>query len=146
MHLFSALIDWIRIGRFNKHEKDLEILILRQQLGIAERKLHKPVCVSRMERIARAVLKIKPRTSANCTVELLRQSIRIFQPKSVLGWHRQLVKRELSCNPINCGGRPRIDRELESLVVRLGRFNQFSLVTRFFDHAGFDSVDWDLPK
>ena len=29
MHLFSALVDWFRIGRLQDHEKDLEILILR---------------------------------------------------------------------------------------------------------------------
>ena len=82
MHLVSALVDWFRIGRRNDHEKDLEILILRRQLGIAERKLHKPVRASRVERLTLAVLTTKLRSSANCTIEQLRQSIRIFQPKT----------------------------------------------------------------
>jgi hypothetical protein len=79
MHLFSALVDWFRIGRRNDHEKDLEVLILRQQLGIAERKLRKPVPVSCVERLTLAVLTTKLRSSANCTIEQLRQSIQIFQ-------------------------------------------------------------------
>jgi hypothetical protein len=62
MHLFSALVDWFRLGRLNDHEKDLEILILHQQLGIAERKLHKPVRVSRVERLTLAVLTTKLRS------------------------------------------------------------------------------------
>ena len=49
MHLFSALLDLIRISRLSEHDKDLEILLLRQQLGIAERKVHKPVRASRVE-------------------------------------------------------------------------------------------------
>ena len=64
MHLFSALVDWFRIGRLQDHEKHLEILILRQQLGIAERTLHKPVRVSRVERLTLAVLTTKLRSSA----------------------------------------------------------------------------------
>ena len=49
MHLFSTLLDWVKIGRLTEQEKDLEILVLRQQLGIAERKLQKPVRISRAE-------------------------------------------------------------------------------------------------
>ena len=49
MHLFSTLLDLIRIARLSEHDKDLEILLLRQQLGIAERKLHKPLRASRAE-------------------------------------------------------------------------------------------------
>jgi len=137
MHLFSALVDWFQIGRLQDHEKDLEILILRQQLGIAERKLHKPVRVSRVERLTLAVLTTKLRSSANCTIEQLRQTIRIFQPKTVLDWHRQLVKRKWTYNPTGRGGRPRIDRELESLVVRLAQEN---------DDFGYDRIQGELEK
>lgn len=94
MHLFSTLLDLIRIGRLGEHEKDLEILLLPQQLGIAERKLHKPVRASRVERLTTAVLTAKLRSSSNRTLEQLRQIIPIFQPETALGWHRQLVKRK----------------------------------------------------
>ena len=43
MHVCSTLIDWLRIGDLSEQEKDLEILILRQQLALVERKLDKPV-------------------------------------------------------------------------------------------------------
>ena len=37
--IFSTLISLIQIGRMAETDKDLEIMILRYQLGIAERKL-----------------------------------------------------------------------------------------------------------
>lgn len=33
MNIFSVLLAFIRIGRLSDHKKDLEILILRQQLN-----------------------------------------------------------------------------------------------------------------
>ena len=38
--------DWLRIGQLSKQKKDLETLLLRQQLALLERKLNQP-CVSR---------------------------------------------------------------------------------------------------
>ena len=106
-------------------------------IEIAECKLHKPVRVSRVERLTLAVLTMKLRSSANCTVKQLRQSIRLFQPKTVLTWHRQLVKRKWTYNPTDRGGRPRIDRELESLVVRMVREN---------NDFGYDRIQGELEK
>jgi hypothetical protein len=40
--LFSTLIHLIQIGRMSNHEKELEIMILRYQLAIVERKLQSP--------------------------------------------------------------------------------------------------------
>jgi putative transposase len=121
MHLFSTLFDLLRIGRLSEDDKDLEILLLRQQPGIAERKLHKPLRASRAERLTLAVVTTKLRSSSIRTVEQLRQIIRIFQPETVLGWHRQLVKRKWTYNPSGHNGRPRIDQELERLVVRFAQ-------------------------
>lgn len=124
MCLFSTLLDLVRIGRLSEREKDLEILLLRQQLGIAERKLHKPVRASRAERLTIAVLITKLRSTGRYTIEQLRQSIRIFQPETVLGWHRQLVKRKWIYNPEGRGGRPNVDQKLERLVIRLAQENR----------------------
>jgi hypothetical protein len=41
--LFSTLFSLIQIGRMSESEKGLEIMLLRYQLGIAERKWQKPV-------------------------------------------------------------------------------------------------------
>ena len=36
--LYSTLIELLRLSRFSTDEKDLEILVLRQQLDVMERK------------------------------------------------------------------------------------------------------------
>jgi hypothetical protein len=41
--IFSTLISFIQISRKTESDKDLEIMVLRYQLGIAERRLQKPV-------------------------------------------------------------------------------------------------------
>ena len=40
VHVFSLLLELIQIGRMSDFDKDLEILVLRYQLGIADRKLN----------------------------------------------------------------------------------------------------------
>ncbi len=117
MHLFSTLLDVIQIGQLTEQQKDLEILLLRQQLRIAERKLHKPVRPTRAERLTIAVITTKLKSATGQTPMQLRRVIRIFQPETVLQWHRQLVKRKWTRNSDGRRGRPKIDLELEHLVV-----------------------------
>ena len=54
--IFSTLISLIQIGRLSETDKDLELMVLRYQLGIAERKMQKPVRANRTERMTLAVL------------------------------------------------------------------------------------------
>lgn len=56
MQVFSILLDWLSLGRKTEQEKGLEILLLRRQLAILERKLDNPLRVSRAEKLALAVL------------------------------------------------------------------------------------------
>jgi hypothetical protein len=93
MHLFSTLLDWVRIGQLTEQEKDLEILLLRQQLGIAQRKLKKPVRSSRIERLTITVVTTKLKSATGRTTAQLRQVIRVFRSETVLCRHRQLVRR-----------------------------------------------------
>ena len=41
--VLSILVSIVSIGRMSEQEKDLEILILRQQLAILQRKQEKPL-------------------------------------------------------------------------------------------------------
>ena len=137
MHLFCTLLDWVRIGQLTEQEKDLEILLLRQQLGIAQRKLNKPVRSSRVERLTVTVVTTKLRSVTGRTTVQLRQVIRIFQPETVLRWHRQLVRRKWTHDPDGHRGRPKVDPELERLVVRLARENT---------DWGYDKIRGELKK
>ena len=81
--IFSTLISLIQIGRMSETDKDLEIMILRYQLGIAERKLKKPVRANRMERLTLAVLAGKLKELTGRPHKLFRDMIRLFQPETV---------------------------------------------------------------
>jgi len=54
--VFSPLVELTNIGLLSEQEKDLEILILRYQLVILERKLKKPVKPTRAEKVTLATL------------------------------------------------------------------------------------------
>ena len=62
--IFSTLISLIQISRLSDTEKDLEIMVLRYQLGIADRKMQKPVRANRAERMTLAVLASKLKKQA----------------------------------------------------------------------------------
>jgi hypothetical protein len=49
--------------------------------------------------------------------------VRIFQPATVLKWHRELVRRKWTYARRRKGGRPRLNSELKNLMVRLAKEN-----------------------
>lgn len=62
-HIFATFFDLINIRQLTNQEKVLEILILRQQLSILQRKLNHPIKPSHAEK--------------NCTPSYLPEFIRI---------------------------------------------------------------------
>jgi hypothetical protein len=55
-HIFSTLLAIVNVRRLSDQEKDLEILVLRQQLSILQRKLNHPIKPSKIEKLTLAVL------------------------------------------------------------------------------------------
>ena len=121
--VFSVLLDLSNLRGLSNHEKDLEIPILRHQLDILERKHSHPIRPSKAEKLTLAVLTDKLKTMSNRSASQLRNVLRIFQPETVLKWHRELVRRNWTHDHRNKGGRPKIDSELEELIVRLAEEN-----------------------
>jgi len=78
----------------SEQEKDLEILILCQQLAILQRKQEKPVNTNRSEKMMLAVLTTRLKEVTQRPTGHLKGIIRIFQPETVIGWHRELVRRK----------------------------------------------------
>jgi len=122
-HIFSAIFSFVSIGRLSDPEKDLEILILRQQLSILERKQKHPIKPSKIEKLTLGVLTNKFKQTTHQTANQLRGVIRIFQPETVLRWHRELVRRKWTYPNLNKGGRPTISKETENLIVQIAREN-----------------------
>jgi hypothetical protein len=122
-HIFSTIFTFITIGRLSNLEKDLEILILRQQLSILQRKLNHPIKPNRIEKMTLAVLTNKIKRMSHQSTNQLCSVIRIFQPETVLRWHHDLVRKKWTYPHKNKGGRPTISKEIENLVLRLAQEN-----------------------
>jgi hypothetical protein len=69
------------------------------------------------------VLVAKLKQSTRRPANQLRDFIRLFQPETVLRWHRQLVRHRWTYAQNNKGGRPPLDQELEILIIRLAGEN-----------------------
>ena len=83
-HIFSTILSIINITRLSNQGKDLEILILRQQLSILQRKHNSPIKPNRVEKITLAVLTARLKSITHRSANQLRDIIRIFQPGSEL--------------------------------------------------------------
>ena len=78
---------------------------------------------SRIEKLTLAVLVSKLKTITNGSAAGLRDILRLFQPETVLKWHRELVRRKWTYRAAKVGGRPRTDKAIEALIVRFAREN-----------------------
>jgi putative transposase len=96
--ILSVLLELIVLRGQSDTNKDLEILLLRRQLALAERKLDKPLWVSRAEKLSLAVLAMRLKVSTGQTPRQMRSALRIFQPETMFRWHRQLVRRKWTHN------------------------------------------------
>lgn len=122
--LLVFLLDIVRIVRQPLDQKDLENLFLRQQLAVARRRQKRAPTLSRFERLLFAALVAQLKQAAQPVRVQLSNFLLLFQPDTVLRWHRDLVcKKWTYSSPRNRGGRPRTDAEVEALILRLVREN-----------------------
>jgi putative transposase len=122
-HIFSTILSLIQVRRLPDKDKDLEIVILRHQLAVMTRLHAKPVKPNRVEKMTLAMMTKKLKQSTKRSARQLRDVIRIVQPDTVLRWHREFARRKWTYPQKNRGGRPKIHREKESLIVQLAREN-----------------------
>jgi hypothetical protein len=83
-HIFSTFLAIINIRRLSNQEKDLEILVLRQQLGILQRKLNHSIRPNRVEKITLAVLTNRIKRISHRSTNQLQDVIRIFWPETIV--------------------------------------------------------------
>jgi putative transposase len=134
--LFSLFLTLFRLRLTSETDKDLEILILRQQLGIMQRRQDKPIKPNRAEKLTLAVLSANLKKQSKRPTKQFRHIIRLFQPETVFGWHRQLVKRKWTHPKKNKVGRPPTKDETKALVVRLALENNW----------GYGKIKGELSK
>jgi hypothetical protein len=64
-------------------DKDLEILLLRRQMAIVERKHSQPVRLSRGEKLTLVVLAVNLKANTRRTIKQLGEVIRIVKPRTL---------------------------------------------------------------
>ena len=121
--VLSFLLDLVAMVRLSNPEKDLELLLLRQQVRILQRKLAHPPRLACSEKLTLTVLvgKLIHLLPNACT--RLSQILVLFKPDTVLKWHRELVRRKWTFTHRRPGGRPAIVAELEALILQLAKEN-----------------------
>ena len=123
LHLGTLLVDLLTATRRTDRDNDLEILLLRHQLRLLQRERPRPPCLSRWEKLTLAVLTAKLRRLTASPRIRLERAVLLFKPDTVLGWHRELVRRKWITQRRSSGGRPAAPPEVEALVLRLARDN-----------------------
>jgi transposase len=136
MQVVSTLVELVRLGRQSESEKDLEVLLLRRQLAIYERRQERAPRLSRGEKLTLVVLATKLKAKTGRPIKAMGEVIRIVKPSTLFGWHKELVRLKWTYRRRNRGGRPRTDREIERLVVRLARENDW----------GIERIEGELKK
>jgi hypothetical protein len=116
----SLILDLLTLRYSANQNKALEVLVLRQQIRILERRVGKPVRPSRVEILLLALTTVHIKERAREGRKRLHDSILLFKPATVLKWHRELVKRKWAFHQRERAkvGRPPIEAELEALIVR----------------------------
>ena len=110
--LLCQVLRWLALLARSSAAKDAELLMLRHEVAVLRRQETQP----RVDWADRAVL-------AGLVRLLPRPAWRglFIQPPTLLGWHRDLVRRRWSYP--HRRGRPALAAELRGLVLRLAREN-----------------------
>lgn len=101
--IFSVLVELIILRTPSDADKELEILLLWRQLALVERKLAKLLQVSRAEKMPIAVQAAKLKINTGQTAQQMKHVIHIFQPETVVKWHREMVRHEWMYNKLARG-------------------------------------------
>ena len=123
LFVWDFVLDLAAVSRMTDDEKDLEILLLRQQLRIVERKQERGPQIPRWQKVPLVALVLRLKQKASHSRQALEDSVRLFKPATVLGWHREIVRRKWTYQQKRQPGRPPIDAELEQWILRVAQDN-----------------------
>jgi len=101
-------------GRRSREQRDIELLVLRHQVRVLQRQVKRP----RLRRPDRLLL-----AAASRAMPKGLWSSFVVRPETLLRWHRELVRRKWTYKRRARPGRPPIDPQVSTLIVRLGREN-----------------------
>jgi len=112
--LYMALRAVLRLAPAgDQRDRELEILVLRHQVKVLQRKAGRPRLRRRDRLFLAAAARLLPKE---------RWSSFIVTPATLLAWHRALVKRKWSYRRRRTGRLP-LDEEICRLIVRMAKDN-----------------------
>ena len=116
--LTTRLAAWLRLARREETWKTAEILILRHQLAVLQRRQPRRPNLDWADRaLLAALLTVIPKAQ--------RQALRLLvTPETIVRWHRHIVRRRWAARSAHARtGRPAIRRNIKALIGRLAREN-----------------------
>ena len=146
-------MDWVRILAYITGTVDQELLLRNEYLAAENRifkaQLKTPLRLTDAERVTLAEIAYRLGHKA------LEDVANIVKPDTLMGWYRRLVARKFDeSKSRRYPGRPRIDAEIEQLVVRMAKENSdwgydriagamANLGYRLSDHGGqYSTAPW----
>jgi transposase len=116
--LITRVAAWLRLSRREGTWKTAEILILRHQLAILQRRQPRRPKLNWTDRALLAAL-------SGVIPKARRQGLRLLvTPDTILRWHRDIIRRRWAARSIRGrSGRPATRRNIRALVLRLAREN-----------------------
>jgi transposase len=116
--LITRLTSWLRLSQREETWKSAEILILRHQLAVLQRRQPSRPNLNWADRALLA-------TMLGVIPKARRHGLHLLvTPDTILRWHRDIVRRRWATRSM-CGktGRPATRRNIRALVLRLAREN-----------------------
>ncbi len=116
--LITRTASWLRLSRREEAWKTAEILLLRHQAAVLQRRQPRRPNLDWADRALLAtLLAVIPKAR--------RRGLRLLvTPDTILRWHRDIVRRRWAARSIRGGtGRPATRRNIRALVLRLAREN-----------------------
>jgi hypothetical protein len=107
--MFSMLLGWIVLRTRSDTTKEIEILVLRHQLAVLRRRTPRPRMTWTDRALIAALIRLLP---------VRRRLGQLVTPATILRWHRQLIARRRTTQPVR-PGRPAVPAGLRALIVRL---------------------------
>src|SRR5712692_3175401 len=114
--LIRRAVSWLRLSRREEAWKTAEILILRHQLAVLQRRQPRRPKLNWADRaLLTTLLGVLPKAR--------RQGLRLLvTPDTILRWHRDIVRRRWAARSVpGQAGRPATRRTIRALVLRLAR-------------------------
>src|SRR6266571_611530 len=116
--LITRVTTWLRLSRREEEWQTAEILILRHQLAVLQRRQPRRPDLNWADRaLLAALLSVIPKSR--------HQGLRLLvTPDTILRWHRDIVRRRWAARSMRGKtGRPATRRNVRALVLRLAREN-----------------------